>query len=87
MTCWFLSGYRLAEDAWAEYGRRTFILDDDSSRSQIATLSKVLRSAGWEIDRKQLRAFRHHDSNEMIEIEPGGSGTSGHLLHVTKEAD
>jgi hypothetical protein len=50
----------------------------------MAALTKVLLRAGWEIDQSQLRAFRHQQTGEMIEIEPGGSDVSGHFLHFMK---
>jgi len=36
-------GYRLVEDAWLEFGRRTYIHDDNATRSYITKLAATLR--------------------------------------------
>jgi hypothetical protein len=77
-------GYRLTDDSWGEQGRRTYIHDDDAERSHITRLSIALRAAGWKNDSEKLRSFVHPGSKEIIEIEPGGSETSGHFLHHMK---
>ena len=78
-------GYWLTEDAWKKrISRRTYIHDEDASREYIVTLAKILASEGWEIHPNILRAFRHKLRKEMLELEPGGSGTSGHFLHHMK---
>jgi hypothetical protein len=79
-------GYKLIDDSWNETGRRTYIHDEDATR-EFASLVKVLRSAGWETHPSILRAFRHSESKELIEIEPGGAETSGHFLHHMKALD
>ena len=79
-------GYKLIDDAWSEDGRRTYIHDDDATREFIASLTNVLRSAGWVTHPNILRAFRHPVSGEVIEIEPGGPDTSGHFVHHMKRS-
>jgi hypothetical protein len=75
-------GYKLIDDAWNESGRLTYHHNDDATREFMTGLEKVLRSAGWEAHPNMLRAFHHPESNEIIEIEPGGSETNGHFLHL-----
>jgi hypothetical protein len=78
------AGYKLIEDAWEKNGRRTYIHDDDASGVQMKRLIEILGSAGWEMDSHKLRSFRHIVSDDMIELEPGGSDTTGHFLHQIK---
>jgi hypothetical protein len=78
-------GYKLIEDEWDTNSRRTYIHDDDASATQIANLKKALGSAGWQRDLDNLWSFRHSD--EILELEPGGSDTSGHFLHHLKAFD
>lgn len=80
-------GYRLIDDAWHVHGRLTYIHDDDADRQHLLTLTRAVRAAGWEPAQDQLRAFRKPVANEIIEIEPGGSDTSGHFLHHMKARD
>jgi hypothetical protein len=78
-------GYKLIDDAWSLSGRLTYDHNDDATPAVVAGLAKVLRSAGWEIHPIILRAFRHRTiADEIIEIEPGGTETSGHFLHYMK---
>jgi hypothetical protein len=78
-------GYWLIEDAWKKrIPRRTYIHDDNATRDYIQKLAKVLASAGWEVHPNVLRAFRHKVRKELLELEPGGSGTTGHFLHHLK---
>lgn len=79
----FAQGYRLAEDAWNTEGRMTYIHDDDADRSHIAGLARVLGCVGWRGNRDTLRSFTNVTGDE-IEIEPGGSDTTGHFLHRMK---
>jgi hypothetical protein len=72
-------GYRLVEDAWAEFGRRTYLHDDDANRDYVKGLARLLQSAGWQTDSRKLRTFRRSDHE--IELEPGGSEVTGHFLH------
>jgi hypothetical protein len=78
-------GYRVVDDAWDDYGRRTYLHDDDAGRGYMAGLAKVLASVGWDRDRGKLREFRHPTTGEIIEVEPGGSETNGHFLHYMNE--
>ncbi len=67
-------GYMLIDDAWSLNGRLTYDHNDDATGEFIASLAKVLRSAGWEVHPTILRAFRNQiTANELIEIEPGGT--------------
>jgi len=77
-------GYRLVDDAWEACGRRTYLHDEDATRGHIVGLAKTLRRVGWEADKNQLRSFRHRGADEIIEVEPGGSETTGHFLHHMK---
>jgi hypothetical protein len=65
-------GYRLVEDAWDEFGRRTYLHDDDANRDHVKGLARLLKSAGWQTDSRKLRTFRHPGSDHEI---------TGHFLH------
>jgi hypothetical protein len=80
-------GYKLVEDAWVNRGRRTYVHDEDASGALIRRLARVLGSHGWEMDIDRLRSLRHSVSGDMIELEPGGSDTTGHFLHHMKAFD
>ena len=58
-------GYRLKDDAWTKYGRRTYLHDDDASRHQLATLRKALAPSGWVPHPTILRAFTNQ-SGELL---------------------
>jgi hypothetical protein len=77
-------GYQLIDDAWDEFGRRTYLHDADAGSRYVKEFAKILRGAGWEPDRGKLRSFHHEWSGELIELEPGGADTPGHLLHHMK---
>ena len=77
-------GYKLIDDSWSFYGRRTYDHNDQATREFISGLEKQLRSLGWERHPTILRAFRHPDTGEVIEVEPGGADTGGHFLHHMK---
>jgi hypothetical protein len=77
-------GYRLVEDAWDAEGRLTYIHDDQADRDQLASLIRVLGGVGWEKHNGKLRSFINRQTNEEIEVEPGGSDVSGHFLHHMK---
>ena len=77
-------GYKLIDDAWRAHGRLTYIHDDDADRQYLGSLGRTIRVAGWVSSPDQLRTFRHPTTNEIIEIEPGGSETNGHFLHLMK---
>jgi hypothetical protein len=79
-------GYKLIDDAWISQRRLTYIHDDDATREFIVGLGKVLRSVGWETHPNILRAFRHPESGEIVEIELGGSDATGHFLHLLKSS-
>lgn len=78
-------GYRPEDDAWDTDGRRTYIHDDDATRAYLTTLRGILARQGWYRDQHELRTFRNA-SGQILEIEPGGSDTSGHYLHHMKAA-
>jgi hypothetical protein len=64
-----------------EHGRRTFQHDEDADVAFTRTLTRQLRSAGWETDPTMLRTYNNIRLKETIEIEPGGTA-SGHFVHV-----
>jgi hypothetical protein len=75
-------GYKLIDDAWIANRRLTYLHNDDANREFVSILAKVLLSAGWQRHPTTFRAFRHRIiAAGIIEIEPGGSETSGHFLH------
>ena len=74
-------GYKLVEDAWDEFGRRTYVHDDDASRDYLGSLLRALRPDGWTKSQTELRAFAQTETGDVLEIEPGGSETSGHFAH------
>jgi hypothetical protein len=80
-------GYKLVEDAWKEFGRRTYLHDDDADRDYIKGLARSLQSAGWRQYPRKMRAFLHPASQHEIEVEPGGSEVTGHFLHHMKPQD
>jgi hypothetical protein len=80
-------GYKLVDDAWGDNGRKTYSHDNDASGSQIANLKTALGSAGWVRDRNALWVFSQPLTDEIIELEPGGSEVSGHFLHHLKALD
>lgn len=77
-------GYKLIDDAWGKHGRLTYLHNDDADRQFLADLTRTIRVAGWVRSQNELRTFRHPTTDEIIEIEPGGSETSGHFLHLMK---
>lgn len=74
-------GYKLIDDAWEAHKRMTYLHDDDATRAYLAQLALSLRYDGWQLDRTKLRTFCHRQTSEIIELEPGGSETTGHFLH------
>jgi hypothetical protein len=77
-------GYRLIEDCWEAAGRRTYIHDDNADRSFLLTLVGLLIALGWSLDKTRLRTLLNEQAGELIEVEPGGSDTTGHFLHHLK---
>jgi hypothetical protein len=77
-------GYRLVDDAWEARGRRTYLHGEDATRGHIMGLARTLRRVGWETDTNKLRTFRHRAADDIIEVEPAGSDTTGHFLHHMK---
>lgn len=77
-------GYRLVEDAWRENGRRTYQHGDNANAAYMRSLAEVLEALHWHCAGgagRRLLSFTHITTGEMIEIEPGGAGLSGHYLH------
>jgi hypothetical protein len=74
-------GYKLVEDAWMSNGRYTYVHDEDASRTYVLKIARILKEKGWTLDPRSLRAFRHPVTQHMMELEPGGSGATGHFLH------
>jgi hypothetical protein len=77
-------GYKLVEDAWDEFGRYTYLHDDDADRNYLKALAATLKRANWQQDSRKLRTFRHPNCSYEIEVEPGGSEVSGHFVHLMK---
>jgi hypothetical protein len=75
-------GYKLVEDSWDKDGRRTYLNDENATRSYLKHLAVALSREGWSSAPDKLRSFLHSGTDESIEIEPGGSETSGHFLHL-----
>lgn len=76
----YILGYRPEDDSWDTDGRRTYSHDDDATRAWVLSLASVLGRQGWTKDPNQLRAFCH-ENGELIELEVGGEGCTGHYLH------
>jgi hypothetical protein len=81
-----LHDYKLIDDAWNDQGRCTYLHEDDATREYVANFARVVGGIGWEIDRSKLRSLHHRATGEIIEIEPGGSETTGHFLHHMKSS-
>lgn len=74
-------GYKLIDDAWKEFGRRTYLHDDDANRDYIKAFGRVLKSVDWQTNSQKVRTFHHPISQHEIELEPAGSEATGHFLH------
>ena len=57
-----------------------------SLSGHIKGLARTLERVGWEPDKAKLRSYRHSGFDEIIEVEPGGSDTTGHFLHHMKHS-
>ena len=77
-------GYKLAEDVWADAGRRSYVNSENADREFLRDLEDEIRAFHWRKHNTRLRAFEKNDSSEILEVEPGGSDTSGHFLHHFK---
>lgn len=77
----YILGYRPEDDAWETDGRRTYVHDDDATRAYLTTLRGILGRQFWKRDDYAMRTFINEELGEIIEIEPGGAGCSGHYLH------
>lgn len=73
--------YDLEDDAWSTNGRRTYSNGDNATKEFLRVLGNALGREGWKRHPNKLRTFINENTNEIIEIEPGGSGATGHLLH------
>lgn len=78
-------GYRPEDDSWDTDGRRTYIHDESANLQSFRDLVALLAPLGWFRDSHSLRTLRH-ESGEIVEVEPGGPGTSGHYLHHMRAA-
>ena len=76
--------YKLIDEAWDKHGRLTYIHDEDANPVFVKALFGILRRAGWEVNASALRTLRHTAACCVIELEPGGSETTGHFLHYMK---
>jgi hypothetical protein len=77
-------GYRPEDDSWDTDGRRTYIHDDNVTRSFLVTLRGILARQGWKCKALTLLEFRHEQTGQILEIEPGGPDCTGHYLHHMK---
>jgi hypothetical protein len=68
-------------------GVRTYLHDEYADRTFLLKLERTLQTSEWKADRNKLRTSSHPPSGEVIEIESGGSDTSGHFLHHMKAFD
>jgi hypothetical protein len=73
--------YDLEDDAWDTNGRRTYSNCENATKGFLHVLANALGRDGWKQHPTKLRAFIHPATSQIIEIEPGGSGVTGHLLH------
>ena len=78
-------GYDPEDDSWETEGRRTYSNELDATKSFMNIFAIGLGRYGWKRDSKQLRRFNNEYNGQIIELEPGGSGITGHLLHHLKE--
>jgi hypothetical protein len=58
--------------------------DDAADQAYLKKLAQQLAASGWERAKRKLRTFHHTASQYEIELEPGGSETSGHFLHFMR---
>jgi hypothetical protein len=77
-------GYKLAEDAWEDHGRKTYVNSEDADREFLKDIETTLLPYDWTKDKHRLRRFRCATTGEFLEVEPGGAETSGHFLHHLK---
>jgi hypothetical protein len=80
-------GYKFIDDAWNTHGRRTYIHDEDATRAHVKMLAGILRDDGWKRDTRALLRFHQAATSCIIELEPGGSETTGHFLHYMKASE
>lgn len=78
--------YSLEDDAWNTDGRQTYAHDENASKVYLKELGIALAREGFRPHPIKLRAFVCPETGEIIEIEPGGSDCTGHLLHGTRAA-
>lgn len=76
--------YDLEDDSWAAGGRRSYSNCENATKWFLRTLGVALRKQGYYPHETRLRTFQHFGTSEFIEIEPGGSDTTGHILHHFK---
>lgn len=58
-----------------------------SADQELKELGTALAAQGRAKHPARLRCFFKHASHEIMEVEPGGSETSGHFLHHMKTED
>jgi hypothetical protein len=75
-------GYKLVDEAWEKHSRCTYLHDENADRAFFHMLQRELKPLGWRLDSSKLRTLVSESSRLLIEIEPGGSETSGHFLHL-----
>ena len=77
-------GYRPEDDSWETDGRVTYCHDDNASVAYVRFLRRILARQGWCKSSEAIRAFRHPETDHLIEIEPGGADCTGHYLHLMR---
>lgn len=78
-------GYSPEDDAWETDGRRTYSSSDNATKAYLTTITGIFGRQGWDRQPKKDACMRfRHSNGEVLEIEPGGAGVSGHYLHYMK---
>jgi hypothetical protein len=76
--------YQLEDESWDTDGRVTYSHDENATKGFIKVLAMALAKHGFIQSKGDPRCFERAESHELIEIEPGGAGCTGHLIHHIK---
>lgn len=76
--------YQLEDESWDTDGRVTYSHDDNATKGFVKVLAMALAKHGFRRSKNDPRRFDRPESGEIIEVEPGGSDCTGHLLHHMK---
>ena len=79
----YILGYSPEDDSWDTDGRRTYSHEENPNADYVRFLRPILGRCGYDLDKRELRRFRHFASREVIELEPVGE-CDGHYLHHFK---